>query len=509
MAISKDPSPLVIFGLDAGDPDLIERWARDGYLPSIASIMKEGCWGRTAGPEFISRHGIWLSLFSGISRSRHGYYAPRQLRPGTYEVQAVSAQDTTALPFWSYLSSRGKRIAIIDAPETPLIPNLSGIQLSEWNTHNSSTHASSQPPALLREIRQLFGPAMPTNEKPSRSYQEDRIIYYSLLKRIRNKGRLCQYLLQGNQYDVIVIVFSDTHAAAHRFWKYRNEVQSASSSALETELSNAIRDVYQAIDREFGLLLSQLPQRRNVFLLSSTGIQDGYPTSGLIQNFCLTLGYQVLARKSNSSGNRTVRFKRQSHALGKRLLPRFLREHLIAKQFRKSTHWKETVAFALPSFFTSLIRINLRGREPEGLIDGKAEYTALLDRLENDLKQLVEADSRRPAVRKVTRYVDLFGGEPSVFLPDLFVEWEPSAHFMDRIEHPRGMLLQHIPTFFRGSHHTDTGFFACAGPSIPSHGSTGNISLLDFAPTFLALMNEPIPPELTGNLIEFANANLR
>jgi hypothetical protein len=74
MIVDTKTSPLVILDLDAGDPGFIQRWARAGGLPAIASIMERGCWGRTAGPELMSEHGVWVSLFSGISRSQHGYY---------------------------------------------------------------------------------------------------------------------------------------------------------------------------------------------------------------------------------------------------------------------------------------------------------------------------------------------------------------------------------------------------------------------------------------------------
>ncbi|MGH9200661.1 MAG: alkaline phosphatase family protein, partial [Vicinamibacterales bacterium] len=58
-------APLVIVGIDAGDPDFIRQWAQEGYLPTIASVMERGRWGKTGGPELISEHGVWVSLFSG------------------------------------------------------------------------------------------------------------------------------------------------------------------------------------------------------------------------------------------------------------------------------------------------------------------------------------------------------------------------------------------------------------------------------------------------------------
>lgn len=73
-AADTQSSPLATLALDAGDSDFIERWVREGYLPTIASIMKRGSWGKIAGPEHICEHGKWLSALSGVSRGDHGYY---------------------------------------------------------------------------------------------------------------------------------------------------------------------------------------------------------------------------------------------------------------------------------------------------------------------------------------------------------------------------------------------------------------------------------------------------
>ena len=77
MADEKSKTPLIVFGFDAGDASLMAQWADDGSLPTLKSIMDGGGWGRTAGPEMISEHGMWVTLTSGISRADHGYYYHR------------------------------------------------------------------------------------------------------------------------------------------------------------------------------------------------------------------------------------------------------------------------------------------------------------------------------------------------------------------------------------------------------------------------------------------------
>jgi predicted AlkP superfamily phosphohydrolase/phosphomutase len=507
MARKPQSLPLVIIGIDAGDPDFIESRAEQGYLPTLSSIMKRGCWGRTTGPELISEHGAWVSLFSGISRGEHGYYYFRQLKPGTYDLQAVTGLDIDAPPFWSYLLGREKKAAIIDVPDSKPLPGLPGLQLADWATHkNWDPHhfvTASEPQEVLREVRRHFGPKLVSIEKAESTFTEDRQIHSQLLDQVKKKGTLCRHLLSRDGFDLIVTVFAPSHAANHQFWKYRPGQGSVKEA--NGELTHAIRDIYQAIDREMGLLLAQLPRESNVFIVSSVGIEDHYPTTELIEAFFHQLGYQE-SPEANGASLRPIELVRRLIPEAWRIalsrhFPRETRERLLADQFRNGTNWRKTTAFAIPAYYTSFVRINLRGREPQGTVEPGIEYEALLDRIEADLKGLVDPQTNEPAVMRVARTIDLFDCEPHSSLPDLFVHWKP-GRFMPRVVHPRAELVQKKQEFLRVSDHSNHGFVAAAGPSIRSRGALRDISLLNLAPTFLSLMGQSVPQKLTGKVIE-------
>jgi predicted AlkP superfamily phosphohydrolase/phosphomutase len=262
--------------------------------------------------------------------------------------------------------------------------------------------------------------------------------------------------------------------------------------------------VYQAIDRQLGLVLEELPSTANVFVVSCYGMEALYPTTGLMDMFFPRLGYH--AASSPESPGPSI----QPRSLVRQLVPRSWRvalhqrlpvriqERLLAAQFRNGTNWSEAVAFAIPSLFTSFIRVNLRGREPQGIVSPGDEYTTLLARLEEDVRQLVDPRTDASAVSRVTRTVPVFGRTPPEILPDLFVEWQSSPHFLDRVVHPHAELIQPQPSYFRGSYHSHEGFLAAAGPSVGVQGDLGNIAVLDLAPTFLSLLGVPIPQALAG-----------
>ncbi len=297
MATDTKKTPLVIFGFDAGDLDLIQRWAGEGRLPAIASILERGCWGKTTGPEHVCEHGSWLAAFSGVPRSRHGYYCYRQLKPGTYDLINRFPHEARALPFWSRLRGTGKKVALIDAPEVLPLPGVSGIQLSNWASHQPDVTAlgpSAEPADLLRVARRVFGPPTNISEYNTRSsLREDRQVYRRLLERVHKRGALCRHLLAQDRFDLIVIGLYEAHKASHRFWDYLPDSRNNDSARQDDALGRAIRDIYEATDREIGRVLGQLPPDANVVLLSLYGMKDEYPTSGLIESFFRELGYQA------------------------------------------------------------------------------------------------------------------------------------------------------------------------------------------------------------------------
>jgi len=480
--------PLVVLGLDVGDPRQLSTWIEQGYLPTIASIVGRGTTGRLAGPDMLCEHAVWTTVFSGRSLGDHGYYYYRRLKPGTYALETITGADIDAAPFWSRFRDGSRRCAIVDAPDVLPMAGVDGVQISDWAIHNAPFPARVEPAEFEPAVRAAGGVATPIDEALESDVETDRRLYTALMDRLRRKGAVCRAVLDRGPFDLTVIVFSDCHTASHQFWKYRPEAGGA-----DTDLRHATRSIYQAIDEEWGTLLSRLPQHANVCLIGSTGMLDMYPAGDLIAPFCRLLGYQATPAPSAPSLSplslaRQVLPEWLRVAISKRF-PRDVRERLLSDQFRGSTDWSRTTAFGVPSAYTGFVRVNLRGREPQGIVAPGAEYDALLDRLEADLMELRDPVTGDCPVAFIARTARLFGGVPSA-LPDLLVEWTPSRHFRDRMTHPRGEIRQSKPEFFRDSDHSREGWIAAAGPGF---GTTplGEIAPTALAPLFLSLMRAP------------------
>ena len=119
------------------------------------------------------------------------------------------------------------------------------------------------------------------------------------------------------------------------------------------------------------------------------------------------------------------------------------------------------------------------------------------------MQHLIDPVTNKPAIKQIVRTVDWFSCEPPEILPDIFIEWQPARHYLERLIHPQTQLSQSKSSYHRNSYHSMNGFVAAAGNSIAPRGNIGEISLLDLAPTFLDLMGENIPEILRGKVIGF------
>ncbi len=142
------------------------------------------------------------------------------------------------------------------------------------------------------------------------------------------------------------------------------------------------------------------------------------------------------------------------------------------------------------------IRVNLRGREPLGLVEPGQGVEDFCRQLTADLLDIVHVASGKPMVKRVIRTSALYQGEYLDHLPDLLVEWSEEVRVGSkavrddascRIQVTSGKIgmVEGEYTYCRTGDHRPGGLFAVAGPGIPPGRLERTVSIMDFAPTLL------------------------
>ena len=177
-------------------------------------------------------------------------------------------------------------------------------------------------------------------------------------------------------------------------------------------------------------------------------------------------------------------------------LPWRLRDRLGAQIQGAAIDWSHTRAFTLPTDLEGCIRINLKGREPQGIVEPGAQYTDLCQEIRAQLEELTNPANGARAVREVWIRDTVFPGDRQEHLPDLIVTWNDALPFA-ALASPRVGLVEGASPDPRPGTHSPEGFLLAAGAGIP-RGHQGDGHLMDVAPTVLGLLGIEPPAEMDG-----------
>jgi predicted AlkP superfamily phosphohydrolase/phosphomutase len=150
-------------------------------------------------------------------------------------------------------------------------------------------------------------------------------------------------------------------------------------------------------------------------------------------------------------------------------------------------------AFALPSFYDGRIRVNLRGRERNGIVE-PSRYEETCRELEALVRECRNPRTGEPVVDAVERAwtrnpLELTGSEA-----DLVIVWRGVAA---ALEHPRLGLVGPLPLRRTGGHTGPHGVAYIAGAGLEP-GDRGERSSFDVVPTLAKLIGAGSSGSLSG-----------
>ena len=457
---------VAILGLDGADHRLIERWSAEGHLPAFAQLLREGTYGPIESTAEILSGTPWLSIASGCNPAKCGTYERHQIKSGTYEVRRIQARDLQQPQFWH---SFGGPIVAVDVPKAPLSPGLDGIQVVEWGAYDHYSKLSSVPAGLSDEVLAKFGRHPFVDGRFEEVLHERRdfeSLKIQILDGIRMKHRLNLSLIDRYHPRLLVSVFGETHAAGHAFWRFQDPRHPLYEPASSGE--NALRDTYQAIDCALAEFLEELPRDYVLVVVSGHGFDLDNRAGDLLQQALTRMGMTV-ARHANS------RYAAYVPAL--------------------SLDMRRTRAFCLPTAWQGLVRINLDGREPDGIVT-ESEYESVCAEITAELLALRHRDTNAPVVRAVVQPRNLYRGSFIDELPDLSVIWD-TARIVREVVSPKCGLIRSDADLSGGcGNHRGTGFLIAYGPGVGSGRITGRDH--DIAPTISEWLGEKALPHWDG-----------
>lgn len=479
--------------LDAVDRDLAWRWASEGRLPALARLLGEGSSARLASPAAYFPEASWPTITTGCGPGKTGHYSYLCIRPGTYS-RVFAPGRSHRRPFWDLLAEEDRRVLLVDVPYADLRHDERIVQLSGWG-QRGAMRMESWPFELAQQVVDRYGRySRWLDHDFDRSTRSARRHLRESLRLADAHTALFRRLLRTQPWELALLVYWEPHNAGHAFHRYVGD---------PPLLGDALLDVYRRVDRGLGDLLAAVPAGSDVVVFSPYGLCPSGAGRELLTRVLTGLGYQVprdappvgrIARSARARLPWSVR-----RHVNARLSPE-TQMRVIEQMFSEAIDWDRTRAAVESEYAHGWIRVNLRGREPRGIVARGTEHEALCDEIDEELRALTDADSGEPLVAEVARSRDLFPGPHLDELPDLLVRWA-HKHRIRAARHPKlGVVPEDgrdIPT----AEHTGEGFLVAAGPHVRAAAEV-DADLVDVAPTLLYLLGAPVPQEMDGRVLE-------
>jgi predicted AlkP superfamily phosphohydrolase/phosphomutase len=509
------PSPVVLLGFDAMDPQLTAGLAAAGRLPTFAGLLESSTRCPIRNPVGLFVGSLWSSFFTARTAAHTGFHCWEEIVPGSYEKRVTSPRSIAGRPFWETLSDAGRQVAILDVPHSRAgYPLGDGIQISEWGAHDRHFGLRSYPDGLAAEVVERFGfhPILGVDglaerdwapddwvlrAGPLRTADEEAALLEGLLAGARTKSRLSAGLLAEREWDLFFSVFAETHCVGHQSWHVRDRDHPRHDPVLLERLGDPVARVYEQMDRTLADHLAAVGDDATVLVLLSHGMGAHHDGTHLLAEilrrlhkaYCGDAGRSwqghALGRAWTSLGalGRGVAGRPLAAALSHRAARRNLRP---ASEEDSEAERREQPFFICPNNYVyGGIRINLRGRESAGKVAAGAELDELCGRLREDLLALVNVETGGPVIRAVERTDAHYDREPLDSLPDLLIDWNHD-HAIETIWSPRFGLLHGPYTHWRTGDHKPGGMLLARGPGIGSGYRPEGLDIEDLAPSLAA-----------------------
>ena len=343
---------LFVLGLDCAPPSIMYEGMGNVELGPLAEIIEEGeryVMHSTHPPITIP---AWISMFTGKTPGELGLYGFRHRRPG--DLRASYIADSTrvrAEPLWSKVGKAGGRVGVVGVPPTYPPRPVHGFLVTDFITPGPEKPWTF-PPWLKRELVERFGEYI--FDVVFRSEDKARVAR-DLRHMLGKHLAVVKYLMSRKEWDLMIYVEIGVDRAHHAFWKYFDPEHPRHEE--HEEFSRVIPEVYERIGEWFGEVRKHLKDTV-IAVLSDHGAK--YMKGAFAVNQWLEEeGYLKLKERPKRPGED-------------------LRPEMI--------DWGSTVAWAWGGYY-SRIFINLRGREPNGVV-GKEEYWELIKNLRSSLERV-------------------------------------------------------------------------------------------------------------------------
>jgi predicted AlkP superfamily phosphohydrolase/phosphomutase len=453
----------------------------------------------------------WSSFLTGMNPGKHGIYDFLRRRTGQYDIEVVSTRTRGGRALWSILSEAGISCGVMNVPMTYPPEKVRGFFVSGTFTSDPAG-ALTWPRSIGDELTRVLGAP----------YRAD--AHLSDLTAAVNPGD--HRVLDAFIERVLAVEDARLRAMVHLIDRHRPRCAVYVATGTDRVQHSAWDDpprlapIYRAAGRAIEELMRAMGEETTLIVMSDHG---GAPLTRVmdITRWLEREGYWVGQRDPLTREALAGAAVRGALRLAKATWPRGLRAALkarvpsargLALRYRRAVppDWSRTRAFAEGTYGN--VVLNLRGREPRGIVAPGAEYTALCEDIRERLLAVVDPVTRARPVERVCLREELYHGPRVHEAPDVIAVlargYQMVGDVLGLTHDPgdaewTGCFASAQPNRFglTGTHGPVGGFVACGPGIVRRPGTAFPAHITDLAPTILTLFGVPVPEDMDGRVL--------
>jgi predicted AlkP superfamily phosphohydrolase/phosphomutase len=483
---------VIVLALDSVTWDLLLPFANDGTMPALAAFLKTSNFGVLESTVPPHTAAAWTTFLTGKDPGQHGVVDFVRFDPARHRFTFHDSNTTRKDSILQRLSRADVPCGSIFLPRNyPPYTLKDGYMVSGFETPGVSSRFTE--PEELRDEILGISPHLHFNFEDDWEDDAKDDAFARNIERAMNSVDLLERLAVHFQRDrpvsLQIVYLQATDILFHKAWRWCDPKTSAANEFRREQVKKFFKRVDQLCNRVLGIHTSSGASGRfraggpkTLRVICSDHGHGASLGRVFINNLLRDWGYlKPLSGLRNAS--RRLKMLTLSAAARK------------AKKKELALDWTRTQAYLAHVGIYGFLYLNLKGREPQGVVD-PAQFETVRDAL---IKKFLEAKipgTDQPLFLQAIKGEAIYARKQELNLPDLVLV--PAEGYYPRKKLSRGPAVRMTPNGIGGIHRTN-GVYAFSGPGIaPSPAMGPGANIVDMAPTLLAALGQPLPNDLNG-----------
>ncbi|HWP93819.1 MAG TPA: alkaline phosphatase family protein [Thermodesulfobacteriota bacterium] len=295
--------PIILVGVDGLEWEVMLPMIKEGRLPIMTKLMKQGVFGKLQTSKPTISPVIWTSIATAKTPKEHGIKGFTYSEKRNSRRKLYTNGDRKTKAFWNILTDHNFTVHCVGWWMTFPVDRINGIMVAQTNTSSQINKDKDgmvwkggilkglpgqvHPDSLQNKImaiaegvesdlplltESIFGKFVhPISELNRNLWSNTQWAFRADAIYLR----VAEYILEsGEPYDLLAIYFGGTDVVGHRFWRYMrpDDYRHRPTDEEIEDFGDIIEDYYTFIDTVIGQLLGKQPVDTTIFIISDHGM---------------------------------------------------------------------------------------------------------------------------------------------------------------------------------------------------------------------------------------------